>query len=319
VSHRYAETEPYERGLLEVGDGHRVYWEVCGNSAGKPAVVFHGGPGSGCSPSWRWLFDPEAYRLVLFDQRNSGRSTPHAHEPEVDLSANTTHHLVADAERLREHLGIERWLAMGGSWGSTLALAYAVANPERVTELVLFGVTTGRRAEFDWLFRGGLGETFFPVEWQRLVDSLPPAHGGGDVPAAYSTLLHDADPEVRRRAAEAWAYWESATPAWPPGEGLASRFEDPDFALGFARVVTHYVRHDAWLEDGALLAGAGVLRATPAVLLNGRFDFQAPLGNAWALERALPQAELVVVPDAGHSITEAFDRELVRATDRFRA
>jgi proline iminopeptidase len=317
VSRGYPETEPYDRGMLDVGDGHRVYWESCGNPDGKPAVVFHGGPGSGSSPAWRPLFDPDAYRLVLFDQRNSGRSTPHASEPGVDLSTNTTHHLVADAERLREHLGVERWLVMGGSWGSTLALAYAVEHPTRVSELVLFGVSTGRHAEMDWLFRGGLAR-FFPIEWQRLVDALPIELRDGDVPAAYSTLLHDADPEVRRRAAEAWSYWESATPAWPPREGLAPRFHDPDFALGFSRLVTHYVRHHAWLEDGALLAGAGVLAATPTVLINGRFDFQSPLGNAWEAKRALPHAELVVVADAGHAITDAFDRELVRATDRFR-
>lgn len=314
----YPELEPYESGMLDVGDGHRVYWETCGDPDGKPAVVLHGGPGSGCSSSWRQLFDPGAYRLVLFDQRNAGRSTPHAYEPDVDLSTNTTHHLVGDVERLREHLGVEGWLVMGGSWGSTLALAYAEAQPHRVTELILFGVTTGRHAEFDWLFRGGLGERFFPTEWERLVEVLPPEDRDGDVAAAYSRLLHDADPEVRRRVAYEWCLWESATPAWPPRAGLSPRFEDPAHALAFARVVTHYVRHDAWLDDGALLAGADALARTPTVLVNGRFDFQSPLGNAWELRRAMPHAELVVVPDAGHGITPALDRELVRATDRFR-
>lgn len=313
----YPEVEPYERGMLDVGDGgDRVYWEACGNPAGKPAVVVHGGPGSGAAPWWRRLFDPDAYRVVLFDQRNCGRSTPHASALGIDLRSNTTPNLVADIERLRRHLGIERWLVMGGSWGSTLSLAYAEAHPERVTEMVLFGVTTGRRSESDWAFRGGIA-ILFPEQWDRLRAALPRADRDGDIVEAYHRLLDDPDPEVCRRAAEAWCLWESATPDWPPSDELAERFTDPAYALAFARIVTHYIRHDVWLEDGALLRGADVLSDIPGILVNGRFDLQAPLGNAWELKRVWPNARLVVVDDAGHGASERLIEALVEATDRY--
>jgi proline iminopeptidase len=303
--------------MLDVGGGDRVSWEVCGNPDGKPAVVLHGGPGSGCAPWFRELFDPGAYRIVLFDQRNCGRSTPHASAPGIDLGRNTTANLIADVERLRERLEVERWLVLGGSWGSTLALAYAVSHPRRVSEMVLFGVTTGRREEFDWTFRGGLAR-LFPAEWDRLVAALPADRRDGDVVATYHRLLMDPDPDVCRRAARAWCEWESATPAWPPATGLAPRFADPDYALAFARIVTHYVRHDAWLGDVDLLAGARVLGDTPGVLVHGRFDLAAPLANAWALARAWPRAELVVVQDAGHAVDAPLEEALRGATDRLR-
>jgi proline iminopeptidase len=313
----YPEIEPYEQGLLDVGEGNLVYWETCGNPDGKAAVFLHGGPGSGCGRNQRRAFDPDAYRIVLFDQRNCGRSLPHASEPEIDLSTNTTQHLVADIERLREHLGVERWLVFGGSWGSTLALAYAEEHPQRVSELILAGVSTGRRSELDWLFRGGIAP-IFPEQWDRLVAALPSADRDGDVPAAYSRLLHDPDPDVRREAAYEWCLWESATPDWPPTTALHERFEDPAYALAFARLVTHYVANDEFLADQALLRGAGALRDLRGVLINGRFDLQTPLGGAWELRKVWPQAELVVVDDAGHGVNPGLTRELVRATDRFR-
>jgi proline iminopeptidase len=313
----YSEIEPYDHGMLDVGDGNAIYWETCGNPDGKPAVVLHGGPGSGCAPWYRRLFDPAAYRVVLFDQRNCGRSTPHASLPDTDLTHNTTPHLVADVERLRGHLGIDGWLVLGGSWGSTLALAYAEAYPERVSQLVLFGVTTGRHSEVDWLFRGGIAR-FFPAQWERLRDALPEAERGSDLLGAYHRLLNGPDINVRHRAAEAWCLWESATPSWPPREGLAPRFADPAYALAYARIVTHYMLHNLWLEDGILLRDASVLADTPCILVNGRFDFQAPLGNAWMLKAALPASELIVVNDAGHDAgAPVMTQALVSATDRF--
>jgi proline iminopeptidase len=308
--------EPYDYGTLDVGDGNHVYWEACGNPQGKPAVVLHGGPGSGCSPWFRQFFDLRAYRLVLFDQRNCGRSTPHASEPETDLAANTTANLVADIERLRQYLDIERWLVFGGSWGSTLGLAYAETFPQRVTEIILFGITTGRHEEFDWVFRGGVAR-LFPEQWERLRMSVPVALRDGDIVEAYHRMLNDSDPSVRRRAADAWCLWESATPAWPPATGLAERFTDPAYAMAFARIVTHYVRRNAWLEDGVLLRGAGALAGIPGVLVNGRFDFQSTLSNAWELHRVWPRADLAIVDDAGHAPNAKLERELMRATSRF--
>jgi proline iminopeptidase len=281
----YPAIEPYEHGMLEVGDGNRVYWEACGNPRGKAAVVLHGGPGSGCTPWHRRLFNPSAYRVVLFDQRNCGRSTPHASAPDTDLASNNTASLVADIERIREHLGIERWLVLGGSWGSTLALAYAEAHPSRVTEIILFGVTTGRRK---------------------------------DIVEAYYRLLRDPDPAICNQAALAWCTWESASPAWPPQTGLSPRFRNPEYALAFARIVTHYVRNYAWLEDGSLLRGAGAIAEIPGIMINGRFDLQAPIGWAYDLKRVWPRSKLVIVDDAGHDASSAgITGELVRATDQF--
>jgi len=258
----YPEIDPYDHGALKVSDGNLVYWETCGNPRGKPAVVLHGGPGSGCVVWHRRLFDPQAYRIVLFDQRGCGRSTPHASSPKTSLESNNTASLIADIEQLRRHLDVARWLVLGGSWGSTLGLAYAQAHPDKVSELILFGVSTGRRSDFDWLFRGGLA-AFFPEQWERLRDALPTDERAGDVVEAYHRLLNDPDPEVRKRAALAWCIWESATPGWPPTSGLAERFDDPKYALAFARIVTHFVRHNAWLEDEDLLGGAELLADIP--------------------------------------------------------
>ena len=313
----YPEITPYEHGMLEVGDGNRVYWETCGNPRGKPAIVLHGGPGSGCTPWHRRLFDPGAYRVVLFDQRNCGRSAPPASAPDTNLASNNTLNLVADIELLRQHLDVERWLVLGGSWGSTLALAYAERCANRVTEIILFGVTTGRRKEFDWLFRGGVA-VLFPENWERLRAAAPAALRDGDIVEAYYRLLHDPDPAIRQQAAFAWCTWESATPAWPPAHGLSPRFRDPAFAMAFARIVTHYVRNDAWLEDGSLLRDAGAIADVPGIMVNGRFDLQAPIGWAWDLKRVWPRAKLVIVDDAGHDPSNpSITRELIGATGQF--
>lgn len=303
--------------MLEVSDGNLLYWEKCGNPRGKPAIVLHGGPGSGCSNWHRRLFDPSAYCLVLFDQRGCGRSVPHASTPDADLTSNNLPNLVTDIERLRQYLAVDGWLVFGGSWGSTLALAYAERNPKRVTEIILCGVTTGRRKEFDWLFRGGVA-VLFPEEWERLRAAVPAAERDDDIVEAYHRLLHDPDARVREQAAVAWCTWESATPAWPPTHGLSPRFTDPAFAMAYARLVTHYVRHDAWLEDGCLLRDAGSLADIPGVMVNGRFDLQAPIGWAWGLRGVWGRAELVIVDQAGHDASNAaITRELIRATDQF--
>jgi len=314
----YPEIEPTEHGMLPVSGGDALYWEACASSLGKPAVVLHGGPGSGCTPWHRRLFDPARYRVVLFDQRGCGRSRPHASDPRTDLSQNNTDNVIADIEELRIHLKIPRWLVLGGSWGSALALAYAQRFPECVTELVLFGVTTGSRKEFDWLFRDGLS-AFFPQAWERRLQAVPESDRGGDTVEAYCRLLQDPDPLVRERAAQAWCLWESATPAWPPTTELAERFRDPAFAMAYARLVTHYVRHDGWLGDGRVLRQVDQLWNIPGVLVNGRFDFQAPIGNAWRLHRAWSKSELVIVDNAGHRPGSDTTAEIMRATDRFAA
>jgi proline iminopeptidase len=254
--------------------------------------------------------------VVLFDQRNCGRSSPHAADPDAHLESNNTANLIADIELLRRRLDIDRWLVLGGSWGSTLSLAYAERRPDRVSEMILFGVTTGRHEEFDWTFRGGLAR-LFPAQWDRLRDAIPVADGDRDIVDACYRLLNDADPAVRLRAANAWCMWESATPGWPPTDELAERFRDPSYAVAFARIVTHYVRANAWLEDGIILRRADALAEIPGILVNGRFDFHAPLRNAWELKRAWPRAELVIVDEAGHRPDASLERELVRATGRF--
>ena len=313
----FPEIEPFDQGMLEVGDRDLIYWEECGNPRGKPAVVLHGGPGSGCTRWHRRLFDPALWRVVLLDQRGCGRSVPHASAPTINLANNNTANLIADIELLRQSRGIERWLVLGGSWGSTLALAYAEKFPHCLSEIVLFGVTTGRHLEFDWLFRGGIA-LLFPEQWERLRDGVPAGQRDGDIVEVYGRLLHDSDPAIRERAALAWCTWESATPGWPPAHGLSRRFADPAYRMAFARLVTHYVRHNAWLEDGILLRYAHMLADIPGIMVNGRFDLQAPLGWAWELKRVWPRAELVVVDDAGHDASNAhIAHELIRAIDRF--
>jgi proline iminopeptidase len=313
----YPSIEPYAHGMLEVGDDNLVYWETCGNPRGKAAVVLHGGPGSGCTMWHRRLFDAAGYRVVLFDQRNCGRSTPHASAFDTNLESNNTQNLIADIERIREHLGVERWLVIGGSWGSTLALAYSERYPNRVSEIILFGVTTGRHKEFDWTFRGGLAD-LFPEQWEQLRDAVPAALRDGDIIDAYCRLLHDPDPAIREQAALAWCTWESATPAWPPAHGLSPRFRDPTFRMAFARIVTHYVHNYAWLEDNSLIRDTVAIADIPGIMVNGRFDLQAPIGWAYDLKRAWPRAKLVIVDDAGHDSSNAgITGELIRATNEF--
>jgi proline iminopeptidase len=313
---RYPPIEPYEHGRLDVGDGNLIYWETCGNPLGKPALVVHGGPGSGCSVGMRRSFDPDRYRVVLFDQRGCGRSTPHASDPATDMSVNTTEHLVHDMERLRQHLGIDRWLIFGGSWGATLTLAYAERHPDRVSEILLVDVTTSRRYELDWLYRG-VGR-FFPEEWERFRDGVPEAERGGDLLAAYSRLLESPDPMVRRQAAVAWSAWEDAVLSLEPA-GAPHPFSDrpPEAVMALVRICAHYFSHAAWLEEGELLANAGRLAGIPGVLVHGRLDLSGPVDTAWALAKAWPNAELFVLNDSGHKGNDSMTDLILTALDGF--
>ncbi|MCU1687186.1 MAG: pip [Amycolatopsis sp.] len=312
----YPEIEPYRHGMLSVGEGNEVYWEECGNPNGKPVVFLHGGPGGGSSAKNRCLFDPARYRIVLFDQRGCGRSTPHCSTPEADLASNTTWHLVADMERLREHLEIDRWQVFGGSWGSTLALAYGETHPERTSELVLRGVFTLRKAELDWFYNGGAGN-LFPEAWARFLEPVPVARRGEDLIAVYHDLLHDPDPAVHQSAALAWSGWESRTLTLRPRQDLLDAFSSPEFALAFARIENHYFRNGGWFEEGQLLRDAGKLSGIPCVVVQGRYDVVTPAKTAWDLKQALPGTELIIVGDSGHSFDEPGTLpELISATDR---
>ncbi|MDF0512473.1 prolyl aminopeptidase [Agromyces sp. H3Y2-19a] len=312
----YPEIEPLETGMLDVGDGQHIYWEVSGNRNGKPVVFLHGGPGGGTSPSHRRLFDPERYRIVLFDQRGCGLSIPHASEPDADLSANTTWHLVADMERLRAHLGIDRWQVFGGSWGSALALAYAQTHPERVTELVLRGIFTLRRSELDWFYEGG-ASALFPDLWEEFVAPVPVDERAHMI-EAYGRLLADSRPEVYEPAAIAWSRWESSTITLLPQAETIARFTAPEYAAAFARIENHYFRHGGWWEEGQLIRDAERLRDIPAVIVQGRYDVCTPVMTAWDLHRAWPEAEFTIVDDAGHAFDEPGILDaLITATDRF--
>jgi proline iminopeptidase len=291
-------SEPFDHGWLDVGDGNLVYWEVHGNPGGKPAVCLHGGPGSGCDRWWPRFFDPLAYRIVLMDQRGCGRSTPSAGDPSTDLSVNTTQHLIADLERLRELLGIDRWLLFGGSWGTTLALAYAQAHRERVSEMVLFSVGTTSRREVEWITRD-VGR-IFPEQWARFRDGVPASDRDGNLAAAYARLLQDPDPVVRDQAARNWCAWEDAHVAIFADAEPDPRYGDPDFRMVFARLVTHYWANAAFLEEDVLLRDAGRLARIPAVLAHGRADVSGPPEIAWRLAQAWPRAELVLVDDTVH-------------------
>jgi proline iminopeptidase len=314
VSKLYPATRPYAHGMLEVGDGNQVYWETCGNPAGKPAVIVHGGPGSGCSPGLGRTFDPDRYRLVLFDQRGCGRSTPHASDPATDMRGNTTAHLIADMERLREHLGIDRWLLHGYSWGSTLSLAYAQRHPERVTEIVISAVTTTRRAEIDWLYRG-VGR-FFPEQWERFLAGAPGTPPDGDIVAAYARLAEDQDAAVREKATVDWCAWEDAVLSGETSRAVyAARPAAAKLAL--VRICSRYFANGAWLEDGILLREAHRLAGIPGVLIHGRLDLGGPLDTAWQLARAWPDAELTVIEDAGHLSNEVSLNHVLNALNRF--
>lgn len=309
----YDPIEPYQHGMLKVSDIHELYYEQCGNPDGQPVVFLHGGPGGGLTPDYRRFFDPEAYRIVLFDQRGSGKSTPHA-----NLEENTTWHLVSDIERLREHLGIEQWMVFGGSWGSTLALAYAQTHPDRVRALVLRGIFLCRKKEIDWFYQAG-ASAIFPDVWEQYQSVIPEAERGNMLEAYYRRLTSD-DETVRLEAARAWSVWEGSTSKLFPDQTLIDDFGEAHLALSLARIEAHYFINNAFFDsDNHLLENVGKIRHIPAVIVQGRYDVVCPIMSAWELHRAWPEAELVVVGDAGHSSMEpGITSELVGATDRFR-
>jgi proline iminopeptidase len=322
---RYPAIEPYASGLLDTGDGNLVYWETCGNPDGVPALIVHGGPGSGCRPGNRGIFDPDKFRTVLFDQRNCGRSKPHASDPAADMSRNTTQHLLADMEQLREHLGVDRWLLEAGSWGVTLSLAYAERHPERVSGLLLSSVTTTRRLEIDWLYRG-VGR-IFPEAWARFrdfpglaetyrlpTDTEPPITG---LLQAYAQLMEDPDADVRAQAATEWLAWEDAVISQESNGHPGAYSDRPDDAkLAFVRICSHYFAHDAFLPDGVLIREAGKLAGIPGVLIHGRNDLGGPPYTPWELARAWPGAELMMIEDSGHTGSRTMGEVSRAAYDR---
>jgi proline iminopeptidase len=315
VADRYPPIEPYASGLLDVGDGHEIHWETAGNPAGIPAVWLHGGPGSGSTAGIRRSFDPAAYRIVVFDQRGCGRSRPLADSAAADLTTNTTRHLIADIELLRAHLDIERWVVTGGSWGVTLALAYAQRHPERVTAMVLTAVTSGRRLETDWITRDM--RRVFPREWDEFAAGVPESERDGDLCAAYARLLASPDPAVTEQAALRWCSWEDTHVSLAPGWAPRLAYADPQFRQVFARLVTHYWANGCFLDDTPILAGMDRIAQLPAVLVHGRYDVSGPLDTAWDLHRAWPASRLVVCGDDGHG-GAGMTAAMIDALDSFR-
>ncbi|MCL6436668.1 MAG: prolyl aminopeptidase [Leptolyngbyaceae cyanobacterium HOT.MB2.61] len=308
----YPPIEPYQTGTLPVSELHQIYFEVAGNPAGKPVVVLHGGPGGGSLPIYRQYFDPSRWQIVMFDQRGCGKSTPHA-----ELQENTTWHLVADIERLRSHLNIEQWVVFGGSWGSTLALAYSQTHPGRCLGLILRGIFMLRRKELHWFYQEG-ASYIFPDAWENYLKPIPPEERG-DLLTAYYKRLTSPDRQIRLEAARAWSVWEASTSKLLPDPTLISHFGEDQFADAFARIECHYFVNGGFLKsEDQLLRQCDRIRHLPAVIVQGRYDMVCPMITAWELHQVWTEAELVIVPDAGHSMTEPGIRSiLIEATDQF--
>jgi proline iminopeptidase len=308
----YPEIEPFDTGMLKVDDRHTLYYEQCGNPIGKPVVLLHGGPGAGCSAKMRRFHDPEVYRIILFDQRGSGRSTPHA-----DLVDNTTPHLVGDIEKLRAHLRIARWQVFGGSWGSTLALAYAEAHPQVVTELVVRGIFMLRRWELEWFYQEGTSR-LFPDAWEKYLAAIPSVEHH-DLISAYHRRLTSDDEATRLAAARSWSVWEGSTSFLRQDDDFIDSHEDAKFALAFARIECHYFVNSGFFDvENQLLRDAHRIKDIPGVIVHGRYDVVCPIANAWELHKAWPKAKLEISPASGHSAFEAENVDaLVRATDGF--
>lgn len=308
---RFPPLDPWDSGMLPVEEGHEIYWECSGNPQGKPALFLHGGPGGGSSPGQRRFFDPQLYKIVLFDQRGCGRSRPLAENPDADLSSNTTSHLIADIEWLRQFLNVEQWTILGLSWGTTLGLAYAQKHPRRVNGLVLGLVSTTSRSEIDWITQGV--SRLFPREWDRFSNAIPPEFRHLPVVDAYSQLLFDPDPAIRERAAREWCIWEDAHISLTPGHQNSLEAADPRFQLRLARLVTHYWRHAAFLEEDQLIRDAPKLNGIPGVLIHGRYDVSSPAETPWKLSKLWTTSRLHILDDAGHGGGDSFYTTIIDA------
>ncbi|HEX7330499.1 MAG TPA: prolyl aminopeptidase [Pyrinomonadaceae bacterium] len=311
----YPAIEPYDSGHIKVSDVHQLYYEQCGNPNGKPVLFLHGGPGAGLDPDYRRFFDPEAYRVILFEQRGAGRSIPHA-----SLDDNTTWHLVQDIEHIREHFGVEQWQVFGGSWGSTLSLTYAETHPERVSALVLRGIFLCRPQEIRWFYEEGQGASaMFPETWEQYVRIIPESERADMIHAYYRRLTSD-DEAVRREAAYAWSVWEASALKLLPDQKTIAEFTEPEMAIALARIECHYFVNKCFFEtDNYLLEHIDRIRHIPAAIVHGRYDVVCPVINAWDLHRAWPEASFKIIPDAGHASTEpGIASALVEATDSFR-
>lgn len=308
----YPPIEPYETGMLDVGEGHRLYWELCGNPSGKPVVFLHGGPGGGSSPDHRRQFNPDEYKILVFDQRGCGRSTPYA-----SLENNTTWDLVEDIEKLRTQVAnVEKWQVFGGSWGSTLALAYAETHPERTTELVLRGIFLFEQYELDWMYKAGGASQIYPDKFEEFIAPIPAAEQG-DLIEAYRKRLTSNDRETELAAAKAWSKWEGDIVTLLPSPETIEHFTSPEVAVAVARIENHYMANHGWLQEGQLLRNADKLRGIPGIIVQGRHDTCTPPVAAWKLKQAWPEVELNIIPDAGHLFSEPGVTDgLVRATDR---
>lgn len=309
----YPEIEPFDSGMLDVSDLHSVYFERCGNPDGIPLIFLHGGPGGGLIPMYRRFFDPAAYHIILFDQRGSGRSTPHA-----ELKENTTWDLIKDIETLRVKFGVEKWYVFGGSWGSTLSLAYAQTHPDRALGLILRGIFLTRSKELKWFYQYGASE-IFPDFWERYRDEIPEAERGDMMGAYYKRLTSD-DEQTRISAAKAWSVWEGSTSKLFPSADLINHWEDPQEALALARIECHYFMNNSFFPtENFLIENVEKIRHIPTVIVQGRYDVVCPAVSAWELHRAFPEADLQIIQDAGHSISEnGITAALVQATDKFR-
>tara|TARA_R110002072_G_scaffold1989_1_gene16235 strand:+ start:9516 stop:10502 length:987 start_codon:yes stop_codon:yes gene_type:complete len=312
MSNLYPEIEAYQDEMLQVDDIHNIYVEQCGNPNGKPVIFLHGGPGGGCSADYRRYFNPEKWRIILFDQRGCGRSTPFA-----CLENNTTWDLVADIEKIREHLGIEKWCLFGGSWGSTLSLSYAVTHPDKVDGLFLRGIFLLRKKEIDWFYQEGASR-MYPDAWEKYLEPIPVEERGNLVRAYHQRLISE-DENIRKQAAKAWSVWEASTSKLIQNENLMDNFGDDQFSQAFARIECHYFTNRGFFEsDNFLLENIDKIRKIPAIIVQGRYDVVCPPESAWELHRAWPEAEFKIIQDAGHSLSEnGIQKVLIEATDNF--